>query len=246
MLPIKPLALCGLLLCGSTAAAELNLAADYWDYRVAGEVQRGDDVQDLETDFGVEARENLAYRLAWNTGPGWWRPDLAASHTPLQAGGQRNSGSGLRFGPVVLLPGGTAIGDAALDDTDLSLRYPLRLGHGTVWGGLTIKRIAGTVTVRDASDTQEDRQRIDQTFPLLHAAASLPLNSWLTLGVQGNAAKYRDDQAYELRAGLSCGLVGPLGINLGWQLKRYRVNDGDYRLDARLAGAQAGLYLSLR
>lgn len=237
--------LCSVLFTGPAAASDLTLIADYWDFEVSGHVDRNGDVQDFEADLGVAARDHAAYSLAWNTGPGWWRPDLAASHTPISAGGQRVVSNGLSFGPVVLIPGSTALGDADLDDTDLTLRYPLRRGRSTLWGGLTIKRIAGMVVVRDQSDTAEDRERIDQVFPLLHLAAGTSLNDWLSLSAQGNVARYRDSEAYELRVGVSLGIAGPLGINLGWQRKHYRVSDGDYLLDATLSGAIAGIFLRL-
>ena len=246
MKPLTPLLLCGCLFALPSHAAELSLNADYWDYSVSGFVERGSDAQDLESDLGVEARAHATYSLSWNTGPGWWRPDFAASHTRLDAGGQRTASNGLSFGPVVLIPGSSAFGDARLDDTDLTLRYPLQFERLTLWGGLTVKRIAGTIVVRDESDTQEDRQAIDQVFPLLHLAASAPLTTWLSLSAQGNLARYRDNEAHELRAGLSFGLLGPVGVNLGWQHKQYRVSDGDYRFDATLSGAIAGVFVKLR
>lgn len=221
--------------------------ADYWDYAVSGSVTRDGDVQDLDSDLGIEARKHSVYSLAWNTGPGWWRPDFAASYTPIDAGGQqevRNTGI---FGSLLFVQGSSvARGDADLEDTDLSLRYPATIGSSTFWGGVTVKRIAGVISVRDQSETAEDRQRFDLTFPLLHVAASVPVQSWLSLSAQGNAAKYRDDTAYELRLGASIGVLGPVGINLGWQLKRYQINDGDYLLDAKLSGLLAGVVVTLR
>lgn len=241
----KLLLLCGLIFVHPASAAEVSLTADYWDYKISGTVNRSGDVQDLDRDLGVEARDHASYGFAWNTGPGWWRPDFAANYTPIKADGQRIS-AGTHFGPLVIIPGSVARGEADLDDADLSLRYPLKFGWGTIWGGVTIKRITGFVSIRDATSMALDRQQIDQLFPLLHLALSAPLTSWLTLSAQGNAIEYQGSKAYELRTGASIGILGPLGINLGWQYKQYRVSEGDYLFDASLSGALAGVFITLR
>jgi hypothetical protein len=245
MSPIRLSLLCLLLASPCATGAELNLRADWWDYDVSGSVDRRGDVQDLDADLGVEARgHNMAYALAWNTGPGWV-PDFAASYTRIDAGGERVT-PGFRFGPIVLAPGSVARGDADLEDIDLTLRYPFALGNSRLWAGVTLKRVHGDVVIGDDASSAEDRQRIDQAFPLLHLAASVPLSSWLALSAQGNAVKYGDNEAWEGRAGVSLGLLESFGINLGWQTKHYRVADGDYLLDATLSGAVAGAFITFR
>lgn len=227
------------------SAGELSLRADWWDYDVAGSVTRGSDLQDFETDLAVEARaHNLGYALAWNTGPGWI-PDLAASYTRIDAGGEKFT-PGLRFGPVILIPGATARGSADIEDVDVTLRYPLAIGGGKLWAGVTLKRLQGDVVVSGDTSAAEDHEHIDQAFPMLHLAATSPLASWISLNAQANAIKYGDNEAYEVRAGASLGLIDRLGVNLGWQEKHYRVADGDYLLDATLSGAIAGVFLSFR
>lgn len=228
-------------------AADLSLLADHWGYRVHGVVVRDGDVQDLGADLGVQSLEHAAYGFAWNTGSGWWHPDFAASYTKIDAAGERRTDNSVSFGPLVLFPAeGVAQGRADLDDVDLTLRYPLQLDALTLWGGLTLKRLRGDVSVRSATNGSEDREHIDQIFPLLHVAANQRLADWVSLSAQGNAVRYGDDLAYEWRVGASLGLLGPLGVNFGWQTKRYRFNDGNYRLDATLSGLIAGVSLTLR
>lgn len=245
MHPLKTFLLCAGFASGNAVAMEVSLIADYWDYSVEGSVNLSGSVQDLERDLGVEAQGHTTFHFAWNTGTGWWRPDFAASYTAIKANGQRSAEGGGGLGGVLFPPSGSvARGDADLDDTDLTLRYPWTLGRARVWGGVTLKRIVGVVAVQDPSDSAEVRQRVDQVFPLLHLAARWPLASWIELAAQGNAVSYQDDSAYEFRASANLNLPGPLGIDLGWQLKRYDITDADYQFDATLSGPFIGAFVA--
>lgn len=233
--------------CAHAGAADFSFGADYWGYDVRGQVDRNGDVLDFQSDLDVKARTHTQYLAAWNTGPGWWKPDLAFSYTPIKASGQHDVPGGTRFGGLLFPPtNNTVLGDADLADLSVSLRYPLTLGATHVWGGLTLKRLNGHVTVRDQNDTQEDQQDFNELFPMLHAAVAAPLASWLTLAGQADFIKYGSNSAWDLRAGVSVGVYGPVGLNLGWQGKHYHVESGSYRLNATLSGATAGLYFNFR
>ncbi|HVT36881.1 MAG TPA: hypothetical protein VHE37_14920 [Nevskiaceae bacterium] len=236
------------MLCTDAGAADFSLGADYWGYQVRGSVNRNGDVLDFDRDLGVQAQTHALLQAAWNTGPGWWKPDFALSYAPIKAGGQQEVTAGTRFGGLLFPSGNTVIfGDADLKDLALTLRYPLALGNARIWGGISAKHVNGEVTVRDRNDTQEDVQDINQWFPMLHVAAAIPAASWLTLSAEANGARYASNQAWDVRAGASIGIYGPLGLNAGWAARHYHVeSDSSYRLDATLSGVTAGLYLLLR
>ncbi len=228
------------------SAGEFSFGASYWGYDISGQVDRAGDVLDFESDLAVRPRTQTQWLAAWNTGPGW-APDLALSLVPIRAKGDQEVSAGTRFGGLLFGSGNARVyGDARLDDLALALRYPLLKSDGAaLWAGVTLKHVYGRVAVRDQNDTQEDVQEINQWFPMAHVAAALPLASWISFNGEANAIQYGGSGAWDLRVGASTRLLGPLGFNLGWQLRHYRVESGDYRLDATLSGLLAGLYLLL-
>ena len=230
-------------------AADFGLSAGYWDYRVAGSVERDGISQDFQSDLDVKANRHDLYAFTWSTGPGWWRPDLAASYTPIKVSGQRTvqaSGANL----INLLGIGSSSttlvkGDADLADIDLTARYPAQLGTATVWGGITIKHLSGTVVTRNSSDVAENNQSINQTFPMLHLSGKVPLTSWLAITVQGNVIKYQDDSANDFCVAVSLGFLGPIGLDLGWQRKSFKISQPDFKLDTTLSGLLLGASIAL-
>lgn len=221
-------------------AAAFDIGYEHWDYDVEGFVDNAGDVLDFRRDLTVEARNETAFALRWDTAPGWL-PDFAAQYLRVDAGGRRVVSEPMRFGEVTLVPGSIVLADADLDDYALTLRYPWRGARATLWGGLTVKHIGGDVTVRDESDQQETIQPIDETFPMLHARAELGLGGRLTASLQGNWVAWDDDEADEALAELALQVWRGLGVSAGWQRRHYRIEADRYRFDATLDGAIFGV-----
>lgn len=243
MTKLKWLCLGGLVFTAQAIAADLSLSAGYWDYLVKGTVERNGITQDFQNDLGVQAERHELLAFALDTGEGWWRPDVSASYTPIKASGQRM----VQSGGSVLIPGSTTLvkGDADLKDIDLTLRFPAQLANVTVWGGITIKYLNGTLISQNSSDTVEDNQSINQTFPMFHLSARVAPLSWLVLTAQGNAIKYQDDSANDICAAFSFGGFGPIGLDLGWKRNNYKINQQNFKLDTTLSGLFIGASASL-
>lgn len=233
------------LLAPPAHAGEFSLSYGSWNYDISGSADSNGSRLDFESDLGVRAREKSVYLASWDTAPGWW-PDLAASYTPIRADGRKVFTRDTTFGGVVLQRNtSTAFADADLTDLDLTLRYPARLGSATVHGGVTVKRLNGEIRVKDESDAEENREPIDQTFPMAHLGFGLPLAEWLKLDAAANYVTYHGDQAFDGRVQAIL-ILGPFSLNAGWQRKAYKVHSNRYLLDAELSGGFAGIGLLIR
>lgn len=239
---LRWLALMALPVAAAAAADGVEAGYDHWDYEVEGFVDNSGEVLDFQDDLTVEARKQDALRLRWDTGEGW-APDLAAHYLRIDAGGRRVVSEGQSFGGIVLQPASVVLADADLADFDLVLRYPWRGEKAAAWGGVTIKRIDGDVTVRNETDSQETTQAIAETFPMLHLFGELALGARVRVSGGVDWASWQDDEAHELRAQLAVDVWKALGVSAGWQRKRYRLSSGDYRFDATLDGALLGAQL---
>jgi hypothetical protein len=145
------------LLCATSAAAQtLSLSAGGWNYRVAGEVTRAGQTQDLDDDLDVQGRRRsfLAAELRpGEYGPGWL-PDLVLRRTRIDAAGQRTVSGSVSVGPVPIgEESGTAFVDADLEDRELTLRYPYRIRSLEAVAGISVKQLRGPVTARPAPNS---------------------------------------------------------------------------------------------
>ena len=228
------------------SASDFGLAYDYWDSRVSGTLNDNGGVVDLKHDLGAESNDHHQFSSFLQTGPGWWRPDLAASYTQIKIEGSRTlSSSGLQFGSIVVLPGSndTVVTRANIRDADVSLRYPFAVGPLHVSAGVTIKQLKGDISVQDITTGTRSDQPVDQTFPMAHALAEWPLPFSTSIAVSGNWVHYKNDSADEAKIMVRVPIFGPLEGRIGWQRKHYHVDDHGYLLDTTLQGAMAGIQL---
>jgi hypothetical protein len=209
-----------------------------WNYKVAGEYQSGGSAYDLGNGFDASRSSRGLYRLRWDTGPGWWRPDLAASFGRIEVSGQRNITSSGNIGPIPVQGNSTAEVDANVRDLDATARWPWQFGWARLSAGLTLKQLRGDVLVTDSA--AQRREPVNALFPLLHAFLEVPIGSRLRIGVGGDWIEGKGNEADSIVAIARLKLIGPLDLTGGWQRKRYKVRTNDYLLDSRLQGWQIG------
>jgi hypothetical protein len=230
-----------LALPAAAQAEQFYLGYSDWNYKVSGEYQSGGTAYDLSNGFEARRSSRALYRLRWDTGPGWWRPDLAASYGRIQVSGHRTISRGIGIGPIPPQTDSTAFVYADVHDLDATARWPLQLGWGRLSAGVTLKQLKGDVQITDSAATpQQTRQPVNALFPLLHTFLEVPIGSRLRIGAGGDWIAGRGDTADSIVAMARLKLIGPLDLTGGWQRKRYKVHTDNYLLDTRLQGWQFG------
>jgi hypothetical protein len=183
------------------------------------------------------------YRLRWDTGPGWWLPDLAASFNRIEVSGQKNVNSNIGLGPIPITVNTTANAHANVRDLDVTARWPWQFGWGRLSLGITGKQLRGSVLVSDDAANLQTRETVNVTFPMAHAFLEIPLGSRLRISAGGDWAALNGDAADNITAMIRLKVIGPLDLTAGWQRKHYKVDEDGYRLDTRLQGWLAGAEL---
>lgn len=235
------------VLCAPATHAEVRGAYGNWLFGISGTAVEGGKTYDFERDLAARRAGNNSLQLAWDTGPGWWRPDLELNLSRI---GVQGSNTGLRCTQVV--PVGppscvttTLTVDSNFHDEELVARYPLNSGALKLSAGLAVKHLRGTVVITDSSQSQPSRGDYNQTFPELHADLRWPVTSWAVLELVGQGAQYQGSRAFEWRAGFEVQALAPLLIEASWQQKRYDINVNRDALNVSLDGAllRAGFLL---
>lgn len=221
-------------------AEHFYLGYSYWDYKVSGNYSDSTGNYDLNNDFSPSASSRALYRLRWDTGPGWWFPDLAASFNRIEVTGHKNVTTNTSIGPIPITVNTNADAHANVRDLDVTARWPWQFGWGRLSLGVTGKQLRGNILIKDSTAGVQTRENIDATFPMAHAFLELPLGSRLRIGVGGDWAALDGDAADNITAMARLKVIGPLDLTAGWQRKHYKVNQDGYHLDTRLQGWQAG------
>lgn len=227
-------ALCAALaLLASAPAAEFRAAYGNWAFDLSGTSTEGGSTYDFEKDLDARRAGKRSLQLAWDTGPGWWRPDLALSDSKIGATGSHTENTtGLPLGPSTV----TLTVDADFHDSDLVARWPFNAGPLVVSAGLAAKHLSGTVVITDSSQSQPSRSDYDETFPELHLLVRWPVARWVALEAMGQGVQYGDNRAFEIRAGIELRPFDPLLLEASWQQRGYDVKAGADALDATLQG----------
>jgi len=224
------------------------LGYDMWNYKVSGLlVDDGTELR-LHRDLGLKPINRDSFYLRWDTGPGWWRPDLSASYMRINLNcSEPVSGSAIQIGSINLLPvTATVLTNTGINDSELTFSYPLPipfLGPLHSSAGLTLKYLNGDLNIQQAGGVS-DYQKVNELFPMVHLALNLPLGRYVNLTTSGNWIEYAGEGAYEYSGGIEFRVLGPLTLSARWQQKHYSVND-DYTLHANLRGALFGAHLVL-
>lgn len=223
------------------ATDQFFLGYSYWDYKVSGQYQESGSTYDLGKDFSASNSSRALYRLRWDTGPGWWAPDLAASFGRIEVSGQKHITTNTGIGPIPIQINSTANVYTNVRDFDVTARWPWQLGWGRLSLGITGKQLRGDVLVSDSAATPtQTHESVNTLFPMAHVFLEVPIGSRLRIGVGGDWAALNGDEANNIVAIIRLKLIGPLDLTGGWQSKRYKVRDDNYRLDSKLQGWQVG------
>lgn len=227
-------------------AGELRAAYGNWGFDITGTATDNGNVYDFQRDLAAHSTSKRSLSLAWDTGPGWWRPDLALSDSSIGAAGTNTAPRTVQVLPPPAPPSTTTTTmtvDAGFRDQDLIARYPWGWGPLQLAAGVAVKRMRGSVEINDSSQSQPSRGDYDETFPELHAQVRWPLGRWLTLTAVGQGIKGQGNRALEWRVGAEIPGLAPLLLEAGWQQKRYDIRVNGDALDASLDGVllRAGL-----
>lgn len=239
---IKPLT--GLLLIATAtlaSAGSFYATSGGWVYDAMGTVTSGSQL-DFKNDLNLKTTDKGEFTLGYIPAKLGWIPGLDFGYVHLAAEGMQNIPRTVRFG-VLPLPERTPIAtSAAIDDFDASIRWPWVWQHYTISGGVTVARLKGAVVVADSNTGAQNRQPIEQTFPLLSIGASYTPIESLRFNARGDYIQYSGDSAQTIEAGVFYKFFGPVGLEAGWRQRRFKINSGNgYNFDARLSGARIAL-----
>ena len=215
-----------------------------WVYQARGSVTNVEQL-DFQRDLGLRStdRGDLAMGFAPSRQQSRWVPTVDVSYIHIGERGVQQLDTPLLFGLVVLQDEAESSTD--VDDLQLALRWPWRLGSVRIDSGLNLTRLKGEVIVSDVDTGQRNRQPVNEIFPSPSLAlAWQPLNG-LRFSLRGDYIEYQGQRAQTLEAGACWQMLGPVGLELGWRQRRYKVDSvnefGPYLLDARLSGVRFGL-----
>jgi hypothetical protein len=233
------------------AAAPAGAADGYWygmlggwSYQARGSVTNGAPL-DFQRDLGLHStdRADYGFGFAPSSRQSGWLPTVDLGYVHIGERGLQQVRTPLVFGLLALDSEVETSTD--VDDLQLALRWPWRIGKFRLDSGLNLTRLDGEVIVADADTGQRNRQPVDEIFPSPSLAlAWQPLRS-LRLSLRGDYISYQGQRAQTLEAGAYWQMLGPIGLELGWRQRRYKVESenefGPYLLDARLSGVRFGL-----
>jgi hypothetical protein len=235
------------VLCASGAAAATEVRGTYgnWNFNISGTATENGQTYDFRRDLDARRAGKQTFHLAWDTGPGWWKPDLELGLSSIGANGTHTETT-VTILPPPLPPTTTTTTFSVVSDfhdQELVARYPLNAGPLALSAGLAVKRLRGTVVITDSRQSQPSRGDYDQAFPELHLQLRYAVAHWLVLETVAQGVQYQDSKAFEWRAGLELRPFDPLLIEAGWQQKRYDIRVNSNALDVSLGGAllRAGL-----
>lgn len=238
---LKKTLIAALCVLGSTAPAsahEFRAAYGDWAFDVSGTATNRNRAYDFERDLAAHRAGGLSLQVAWDTGPGWWKPDLSFSHSRIGV-----EGSHSETGPTGSLPPLPQTGtvnlavDSDFTDQELVLRYPLNSGPVKVSPGLAAKRLKGTVRITDSRQGQASRGDYDEVFPEAHLGVRWTIAHWLVMEAVAQGIQYNDATASDFRAAIELHPIGPILIEAGWQQKHYDFSANGDALDVTLQGA---------
>jgi hypothetical protein len=227
------------------SAQSLRVDFGLWDYEVGGTVRDGGSPLDLQDDLMVRTRSRQAFAASTDAGPDWL-PALAFSYNPLDVRGEQTVNSTVGIGPIILdEQERTALIDADLTDLALTADAGL-LGPEALQlrGGLTLRRLEGPITVRDADSDDSRTEDLDEWFPQLHLAFRWQPSPRWRFGGAADWIEADSDRATQLRLQADWRVWGALGLSGGWQRKSFKVRSGDFELDTDLDGYFGGLTLT--
>lgn len=226
-------------LCCLPQLARAEFRADFgaWRYDLSGQVTDGGNTYDFDRNLELKPSGRSSAHLAWETGPGAW-PDWSASYAKFGATGHHVETFTVTNPPLPPVQQTVTIDATAdLSDYDVAMSWPVHAGSLATGLGLAVKRLSGVVVIDDSSNPPPRHEHYSETFPELYLGLRLPLGSALALTGAAQGVSYGGNRAFEWRAGAELRLFTHLLLEAGYQVKRYKIDLDNYKLDARLSGA---------
>lgn len=222
-----------LLFASAVSASELRLALGGWDYELSGHYNDSNRDRDFERDLAVRPRDQASVSLDYQWREG--RPDLSFAYAQIGARGRSQETVPIGIDPIPIGTTGTTV-DSASDFTDFEItaRWPLSRGTWRLSPGVALKRLAGDLRITE-NDVEVSRQDTEVWFPQPLLRLDGRPARWLRLSASVQGIAYDGDRAQEWQVSTEVTLAALL-VQAGWQEKRYRIQDDDSELDARLRG----------
>lgn len=212
-----------------------------WVYDVKGRVQLNEPL-DLQRDLHLRTTDKGEFTLGYIPEKLGWIPGLDLGYVHLAAEGEQTVGRPVQFGPLSIGQASVVATSAAIDDIDACIRWPYVWANASASAGVTVVRLNGNVVVADTNTGQQNNQPIDEIFPLLSLAGSYRPIDNLRLSARGDYIQYSGNTAHTLEAGAFYKFLGPVGFEVGWRQRRFKINNPNgYNFDARLSGARIAL-----
>lgn len=240
-----------LALLFSTARAEGSRAyasLGGWAYDITGTYTNTNEL-DLEDDLGLQSTARSDYYIGYAPAALGWIPAVEFGYTRIAADGQQTFAA-------VPLPGVGAVTGGLIPDTvvsdrtnvndfELNVCWPWRLGDFTLLGGFTVTTLKGSVMAADENTGEQQTQKINQTFPLLSVGVEWQPAESLRFSLSGDYVQYNGNRADELEARVVWKFLGPIGLEGGYRQRRYKIVEPMNALDARVAGARVGVIMEI-
>ena len=221
-----------------------------WAYDISGTYTNTSEL-DLQDDLNLQSTARSDYVLGFAPARFGWLPALELGYTRIAADGQQTF-SLLPSTPLSPITGPlpvnaeTVIDDrTSINDFELTARWPWQLGHFTLLGGLTVTTLNGTVVTADDSGSQQQTQKVKETFPLLSLGVQWQPVASLRFTLTGDYVRYDGNRADEWEAKVLWKLLGPVGLEGGYRQRRYKIDEPMNALDARVRGARFGVVMEL-
>lgn len=238
----------GLVFSGAHAeGARAYGALGGWAYDITGTYTNTSEL-DLQDDLGLRSTARSDYALGYAPARFGWVPALEFGYTRIAADGQQTF-SLLPTTPITgLLPVNTdtVVDDrTSINDFELTARWPWQLGQFTLLGGFTVTTLNGTVVTADESSGQQQTQKVNEIFPLLSLGLQWQPRPSLRFSLSGDYVQYKSNRADELEARVLWKFLGPVGLEVGYRQRRYKIIEPMNSLNAKVSGALVRVVMEL-
>lgn len=233
----------GCCLSLSTAADTLGfeVGAYQWQQNYDGTVRSGITDVDVENDLGLDDESNLSYYAVLEH-PVPMLPNIKLQHTELDISETATLSRTIDFEGNLYPITATVNTDSDLSHTDVTLYYELLDNWVELDLGLTARTFGDSVKLSSPTTGTEGEVELDETIPLLYAAARFELPMGFYLGADINGLSYDDYQLLDYRVHARWQADFGLGVELGWRSLDIDYEDGDEDADLTIDGAYLGAF----
>lgn len=219
---------------------DFYLGAAVWQASVSGEAQDGATLIDIEDDLGLDDdTSNFFYARLEHFLP--ILPHVAVQHTDIGFDASNLLVTEIDFEGETFTVGETVNSSADLTHTDLTVYWELFDFIAELDLGISARFFDGEIQLQSDSigSVQED---LDDPIPMLYArvAVNLPLTG-LSASVTGQGIGFEGDVIYDANARINYESFFGLGIEAGYRVLDFDVDDADILADFTIDGAYVGL-----